>query len=362
MGWDEATKTYPKKRHLFYGTKADAEAYLRDWLWELENPEEAKALQTVDDFLDSWIDKDAKILLKWEQNTHDRAKRIIDKNIKPHIGKKLIGDLIPEDIMGLYTTLGTEGTDRKKLSPRSIRYVHTILNQALNHAVAMKKIPSNPAKGLTPAPSKSKDKEKWVVMSKEQLKAFLEAIKGHTDYFLIFTAAYTGARQSELLGLTWDKVWEDKKILRIEQTLHTITTGEYERRPRTKNDTSTRSIKVTDRVLNILIEHKENQKAKDIPTGNEDLVFTDVKGNPINRDNLGHRYANLASKHGYSGMTFHHLRHTHATILLSDGANINEVAERLGHADPSITLSIYGHVLPGRDQSLAEKFDSLIDG
>lgn len=60
-------------------------------------------------------------------------------------------------------------------------------------------------------------------------------------------------------------------------------------------------------------------------------------------------------------MTFHHLRHTHATILLSDGVNINEVAERLGHADPSITLSIYGHVLPSRDQSLAEKFDSLID-
>ncbi|MDD2621363.1 MAG: tyrosine-type recombinase/integrase [Syntrophomonadaceae bacterium] len=60
-------------------------------------------------------------------------------------------------------------------------------------------------------------------------------------------------------------------------------------------------------------------------------------------------------------MTFHHLRHTHATILLSDGQNINEVAERLGHADAGITLKIYGHVLPGRDQILAERFDALIE-
>ena len=63
-----------------------------------------------------------------------------------------------------------------------------------------------------------------------------------------------------------------------------------------------------------------------------------------------------------SGMTFHHLRHTHATILLSDGAYVNEVSERLGHADPRITYGIYGHVLPGKEQSLAERFADLIGG
>lgn len=150
------------------------------------------------------------------------------------------------------------------------------------------------------------------------------------------------------------------KIIRIEQSLHAISKDEFKHRPRTKNDTSTRNINVTDRVLNVLKEHKEGQKEKGISVADDSLVFTDKHGKPINRNNLEHRYSNLTAKYGFNGMTFHHLRHTHATILLSAGANINEVSERLGHKDASITLKIYGHVLPVRDQSLADKFDTLV--
>jgi integrase len=310
--------------------------------------------------LDQWIDVDSKILLRWEENTRDRAKRIVDINIKPNIGEVLLCDLTPDNIMGLYSKLGSANKEQKKLSARSLRYVHTILNQALNHAVKMKKITVNPAKGLTPAASKKKDKEKWVVMDSKQLKQFLKDIEYHQDYALIYVAAYTGARQSELLGLSWDKIWEDKKIIRIEKTVHSKKNKEFEQRPRTKNDTSTRSVKVTSKVLDVLKVHKANQEAAGLKTEPTSLIFTDAKGNPINRNNLGHRYSNLANKFKYEGMTFHHLRHTHATILLTDGANINEVAERLGHADASITLKTYGHVLPGRDQSLAERFDLLL--
>ena len=60
-------------------------------------------------------------------------------------------------------------------------------------------------------------------------------------------------------------------------------------------------------------------------------------------------------------MTFHHLRHTHATILLSEGEYINDVAARLGHADPKITLSIYGHVLPDRKHRLSNDFDEFVE-
>jgi integrase len=351
---------YPRKYRTFYGTQKDAITYAVNWVYELEHPEEVKPTDTVEDWLNNWIDKDAIVLLSWERNTLDRAKRIIEINIKPHIGKKLLVDLTPEDVMGLYSKLSTANAPQKKLAPRTVRYVHTILNQALNHAVTMGKIPANPAKGLTPAASKSKDKEKWVVLDGKQLNKYLQDIIYHHDYAIIYVAAYTGARQSELLGLTWSKIWRDDKIIRIDQTLHKIKTDEYEKRPRTKNLTSTRSVKVTERAMSVLDEYKKQQEAKGLPTGPNDLVFTDDKGNPVKRDNLYHRYINLATKFGYTGMTFHHLRHTHATILLSSGANINEVSERLGHADPSITLSVYGHVLPGRDQSLAEKFDELI--
>lgn len=361
MGWDEASKSYPRKTRIFYGTKREAEAFLRDWLYELENPEEVKSTETVWECLDNWIENDSKILLKWEQNTRDRAERIIEKNIKPNIAKsKLLVDFSPDDVMKLYSDLGGENNKPKKLSPRSLRYVHTILNQALNHAVKMQKITVNPANGLTPAKSQSKDQEKWVVMTGEQLSSFLNSIKKHQDYSLIYVAAYTGARQSELLGLTWDKILWLANIIRIEQSMHTISKDEFEHRPRTKNATSTRNIKVTGRVIRVLEEHKKQQEEKGISIADDALVFTDKHGNPISRSNIGQRYSRLAGKYGFKGMTFHHLRHTHATILLSSGANINEVSERLGHKDASITLKIYGHVLPGRDQSLAKRFDTLV--
>lgn len=111
----------------------------------------------------------------------------------------------------------------------------------------------------------------------------------------------------------------------------------------------------------MLLSHQEKQKEKGISIKANALVFTENDGQPMDNGNLSNRFKRLANKHKHSGMTFHHLRHTHATILLSDGAYINEVAKRLGHADPRITLSIYGHVLPNRLQSLAARFDNLLD-
>lgn len=198
-----------------------------------------------------------------------------------------------------------------------------------------------------------------------KLAAFLKVIEYHQDYSVIFVAAYTGARQSELLGLTWDNMLESESSLRIEKALHKTyeeeEEEEFELRDRTKNETSTRTISVSEKVLFALNLHREKQEEKGIGVGPKDYIFTESNGSPMDADNLSSRYRKLAGKHGYAGMTFHHLRHTHATILLSDGAYINEVAQRLGHADPRVTLSTYGHVLPKRVHSLANRFDSLLD-
>jgi integrase len=214
------------------------------------------------------------------------------------------------------------------------------------------------SRGLTPALSTEEDREKWVVLCRQELASFLKDIKGRRDYALIYVAAYTGARQSELLGLTWDKVRFKDKAIRIEQTLHRDKDSDsgFEERPRTKRKSSTRTIPVTNRVIKVLEKHRQEQIAAGIESKH---VFLEPDGNFIDASNLGRRFKRLAKN--YPGMTFHHLRHTHATILLSEGANINEVAERLGHANAAITLKTYGHVLPDRPQSLANFFDSLID-
>lgn len=363
MGWDEKTKSYPRKTRVFYGTKREAEAFARDWVYELENPEEVLSTDTVGEWLDFWLENDVKILLNWEQNTERRARGIITHNIKPNIGDVLLTELNSEHILDMFVKLSTDGGRfGKGLSKRSILYVYTILNQSLNHAVQRGKIKENPAKGLRPANKKEKSHKKWVVLDAEQLNTFLNNIKEHQDYYEILVDSYTGLRQSELLGLTWEKFLLEERKLKITGALHkTYDEEEYELRDRTKNETSTRNVNIGEKVISALLQHKENQIAKGIDISPNALIFTEVDGSPKDADNLSSRFRKLAAKHGHKGMTFHHLRHTYATILLSDGAYINEVAEQLGHADPRITLSIYGHVLPKRPRTLADHFDSIME-
>ena len=352
--YDKASKTYPKKRHIFHGTEDEANVYLRDWLHELENPEKEYAQETVSQWLDFWLENDAKVLLKWEQNTRARKVQIIDNNINPHIGGILLPDLDADAILKMYSALKKEDG----LAERTLRHIHTTLNQSLNHAVKRKKIPVNPAQGLTPALSLDDDKDNWVVLNQKQLIKFLDNIKGHALYILIFVAAYTGARQSELLGLTWDKILWKKKAIRIEQALHRDDSeAGFELRPRTKRRGSKRTIDVSDKVIELLKELRKRQEENGYK-GNHVFVKTD--GNFYDASILSRSFKRLTKKYGHEGMTFHHLRHTHATILLSEGAYINEVAARLGHTDSRTTFALYGHVMPGREATLAQFFDKIM--
>lgn len=365
LGWNEAGQKYDRKSQTFYGGSREAKAFLRNWITELENPVDYCTIP-LDDWLKTWLKDNAKP--NQEKTTYERTERLVRKNIIPFIGHIHLGALTAENVKSYYSTLLEQGkvkkikkdnelvTIREPLSARTIKYCHVVLNQALNEAVTLEKIPKNPAKGVKPPKDKRKPKEKMNVLDAHQLTKFLKDAQLHRDYIIIFVAAYTGARQSELLGLTWDKIWWAKKAIRIDRTLHMDKESEngFEERERTKNETSTRTVIVSDKVIDLLKSCKPKGAKK------KNLIFTE-KDSPINRQSLSHRFERLAAKLGYPGMRFHDLRHTHATILLSDGANINEVAERLGHADPAITLSIYGHVLPGRDETLASRFDLIIE-
>ncbi|MEN6348121.1 MAG: tyrosine-type recombinase/integrase [Syntrophomonas sp.] len=389
LGWSEEKKRYDRRYKWIYATKereiqAATRGFVREIEQELEAAEAAKAKEeakkeecsqeTIADWFVYWFNEYTPVFYEWEKNTRERAKRIINKNILPSLGHIIISQLESDLIANFYVKLAQEGKKVKTkdkdpegnpiikwvgLSKRTIKYVHTILNQSFDDAVTLKKIPANPAKGLKLPKDKEKHYSKWVVLDENQLWDFLSKTEGHRDYALIYTAAFTGARESELFGLKKDRLLKADRAIRVEGALHLDPDSPdgFEQRERTKNDTSTRTIPVTEDVIEVIEHHIAKQEENGIES---DLIFTEPDGEPINRNNLGHRFSNLSTKLGYPGMTFHHLRHTHATILLSDGANINEVSERLGHAKPTITLSVYGHVLPGRMQSLAERFASLV--
>lgn len=365
LGRDPTTGTYKKKRKDVHGTREEAEEIMRALIAELESPQKPPSEQPLGDYLLHWVDTIAKPNL--ERNTYESYRWEIEKHIIPSLGHIPLCALEPFHVQTFYSYKAEAGRLKGKggLSNRTLNYLHSILRQALDKAVDLELISKNPCDKIKPPRDKQAKVRKMVVLSKEELKKFLASCRDHQDYALIYVAAYTGMRQSELLGLQWDDILWQEKAIQVRNALHLLDDGTFEHRPRTKTETSSRIIPVSDGVLAVLKEHRKSQAEAKLASGgsykNElSLVFPDEKGKPQDRRNVYHRFENLAAKLGHKGMRFHDLRHTHATILLADGEMINAVSQRLGHANVSTTLEIYGHVLPKKAEETAKRFERLL--
>ena len=93
-----------------------------------------------------------------------------------------------------------------------------------------------------------------------------------------------------------------------------------------------------------------------------DLVFATADGGPILPANLLRTFRRIIRCIGVPPITFHALRHTHATLLLKEGTHAKIVSERLGHVNIGITLDTYSHVLRGMQREAAESVDCALFG
>jgi integrase len=113
-----------------------------------------------------------------------------------------------------------------------------------------------------------------------------------------------------------------------------------------------------------MLQHRARQNARRLALGaawqEYDLVFASAVGTPIDPNSLYHRFVTLVEKAGVPRIPFHGLRHSHATLLMKQGVHPKVASERLGHADISITLQTYSHVLPAMQREAAEIFAAAI--
>jgi integrase len=99
----------------------------------------------------------------------------------------------------------------------------------------------------------------------------------------------------------------------------------------------------------------------DVWQGSERLFVT-WDGRPMYPDTMSQWFANFLSRSGLPPLTFHGLRHTSATLLISQGAPLKNVSSRLGHSNISTTANVYAHALKSVDKEIAEKLDDLLTG
>ena len=114
----------------------------------------------------------------------------------------------------------------------------------------------------------------------------------------------------------------------------------------------------------MLRQHREQQELQretlSMPFRDDDLVFAQFDGSPINPDLVSQAWRRTAKAAGYQGVRLHDARHTHATLMLKQDVHPKIVSERLGHATVATTLDIYSHVTPSMQEAAALRFDEAL--
>ncbi len=173
------------------------------------------------------------------------------------------------------------------------------------------------------------------------------------NYQLLITfAALTGLREGEILGLQWGDIdWNSKQV-------HVRRAWKENRYYPPKTQASRRKVELPDRLIQDLRKWKLA-----CPKGADDLVFPNLNGNPMSSTNLLQRgFYPALRRAGLRRIRFHDLRHTYASLLIADGVDVVRVSRSLGHANPSITLKVYGHALPPQDYGTGERLAKLVLG
>lgn len=354
LGYDP--KTGKLIRKSVYGkTQKEVRLALSKIVSEMDSGTYAEpSKMKVSQWLDEWL---ASYTMNIKPATRSAYEEHIRVHIKPSLGDIPLKQLSTRDIQQLYTNLLKE----RELSPKTVRNIHGVLHRTLEQAKLLGYIRVNPADAaVTPRV----EKKQVETLDAEDIGKFLAAIRGTKYEYPLFVAVFTGLRQGELLGLTWDCVDFEHGMLLINKQ-HNRVKGDTEFRFASLKNDKARVLTVADEVIDVLKLQKQRQESWAAALGNgwenpDNLVFTTEFGRYINNKILYQNFKRITKKLGKPDLRFHDLRHTYAVNSLRAGDDIKTVQENLGHATASFTLSTYAHATPGMKRESAKRMTAFI--
>ncbi|HEV3312900.1 MAG TPA: tyrosine-type recombinase/integrase [Chloroflexota bacterium] len=342
------------KRKVVYGaTKAEA-------LEKLDAARSAKRAgrltaakgQTVAHYLDGWLET---IRHSIRVSTYKNYSTGI-KWLKPHVGHVRLDRLAPALIQQAYSDMLSSG-----LSGRSVQISATLLRTALKQAVRLGLMTYDPTDMVTPP---RRTRHELSVLTAEQAYKLFECTKDDPLHALWVTLASTGLRIGEALGLKWDDVSLEDRTLTVRRGI--------QRQPgkglvfvEPKTAAGRRTVNLTVTAAEALRGHRTRQLGHRLEIGplwqDQRMVFASDFGTPLDGSNAYHRFQSALSKATLPHMRLHDLRHTAATLMLTEGIHPKVVQEMLGHSNITLTLATYSHVLPTMQREAADKLDTAFN-
>lgn len=326
---------------------------------------------TVAEYLAEWLDG-----LRLAPSTVASYRKNVRLHVVPYIGTVPLAQLTGTRLTTLYRQIEQDGRadGGGGLSPRTVRYVHTIVHAGLKAAVRDGRLAINPADKATPPSAREAKSPEMHTWDAEELRGFLDWTAAREDELrpAWLLLAMTGVRRGEALALRWRDVDFDNGTISVQRSAALVKVkGEGERiviGP-TKSG-KPRVIDVDPQTLAALKTHRAAQAELLFAFARDDaLVLGALDGAVRHPERFSrafcYRVAAARKALGVDALSMirlHDLRHTHATLLLRAGQPVKVVSERLGHASPMITLGVYAHVMPGMQRAAADKFAAMIYG
>jgi integrase len=348
--------------HTFRGSKRQAQAKLAELLAAVGRSEYVEPSRTtVAEFVRARVDQ-------WEAagdisaRTAQRYRQLVENQIVPQLGNKLLQKLRPLDVEQWHTSLRTSGRVRGQggIAARTIGHAHRVLSKALRDAARHELVTRNVAKAQL-APKVNESNGMAIV---QDVPSLVEKLRGSRLGVPAMVALFTGARLGEVLALRWSNVDIDRAVISVREALEqTKAHGIRVKTP--KSRAGRRDITLPDVLIQALREHRKAQLELRMQLGvgklpHDALLFTNLDGGPLSPNAVSAAWADFAESIGMPTLTFHALRHSHASQLIDAGVDIVTISKRLGHAKPDITLRIYAHLFRKDDGKAAAAINAAL--
>lgn len=333
-------------------TKAECEKAYRAAMIEKDRTGRLRMTEniTLADFLAQWMQEDVK--RNCRENTIRAYSAMLKNHIVKDLGSRKISQITAHDLQ-TYINKKADAYSRS-----TVNQILSVLKKSLAYAVAIcDLIPTNPAQPVRMPKQQAAPERTHIFSPAELAKIFERFPPGHQFYLPIQIGYHTGMRLGECLALSWDDVDMKAQMLHVHATL---VNGGIQPMPKTSS--SIRDIPFGRKLYSILkIAHKKRaqnrlrygQHYKDTE---RICVFED--GTPVDADAM--RYFNRYCKENFGAGSFHSLRHTHATMLLEAGEELEIVSKRLGHSTLNTTAKVYSHILEQRTKRSVALLDQVL--
>jgi integrase len=302
--------------------------------------------ETVGVFLTRWLETVQRISV--EPSTYVSHEVIVRKHLAPALGHLTLAKLQTADVQRYVadkTATHAAGTVRLQLS---------VLRHALETAIDWNLLVRNPAQRVKLPKAQPRE---YPVFDKAAGRRFLVLVANERLAALYVLGLVTGMRIGECLGLQWAAVDLERGVLQVRRKMLHLKGQLLEDQP--KSPGSVREVPLHPLAVTALKRHKAQQAEARLLLGEAwerpDLVFTSPLGKPLwDRPISSYALPRLLERAGLPRISFHDLRHSFASIALSEGADVAAVSKLLGHASPAITMTVYRHVLPGEKRKAGD--------